>query len=142
MLAEALGDDFESAAYRLLANNALMRLMQAGKHILAEIGTSTVLGILHNVCSAKVLQRLATELQESKSTYIHKCAGMFLLEIVSIYPAEVIQSISQILRPLMKHCITNPNGDCRALARKALLIWQQVDAHSSERIFNEVDQAG
>lgn len=62
MLAEALGDDFESAAFRLFANNALLKLMHAGKHILAEIGTSTVLGILHNVCSSKVLQRLATEM--------------------------------------------------------------------------------
>lgn len=67
---------------------------------------------------------------------------MFILEIVSIYPSEVIRSISSILKPFMKHCITNQNGECRALARKALLIWQQIDPANSERIFHAVDQAG
>ena len=59
MLAEALQDDFESAAFRLFTKDALVKLMHAGKHILAEIGTNTVVGILRNVCSAKVIQRLA-----------------------------------------------------------------------------------
>lgn len=55
MLAEALQDDFESAAFRLLTKDAVVKLMHAGKHILAEIGTNTVVGILRNVCSAKVI---------------------------------------------------------------------------------------
>lgn len=70
MLAEALGEDFESAAYRLMTKDALVKLMHAGKHILAEIGTTTIVGILRNVCSAKVIQRLAQEMQESRSTYV------------------------------------------------------------------------
>ena len=55
MCAEALGDDFESVAFRLVAKDALVKLCHAGKHILAEIGTTTILGILHNLCSAKVV---------------------------------------------------------------------------------------
>jgi len=70
MLAEALGDEFESAAFRLLTKDALIKLIHAGKHILAEIGTTTIIGILRNVCSSKVIQRLASEMQESRSTYV------------------------------------------------------------------------
>ena len=70
MCAESLGDEFESAAFRLVTKDALVKLCHAGKHILAEIGTSTIVGILFNVCSSKVLQRLAQELQESRSTYV------------------------------------------------------------------------
>ena len=70
MLAEALGDDFESAAFRFMTKDAIVKLMNAGKHILAEIGTNTVIGILRNICSVKVVQRLANELQESRSTYV------------------------------------------------------------------------
>ena len=55
MMAESLGDDFESAAYRLITKDGLVKLMHAGKHILAEIGTSTITGILRNVCSSKVI---------------------------------------------------------------------------------------
>lgn len=55
MMAESLGDDFESAAYRLLTKDGLVKLVHAGKHILAEIGTTTIVGILRNVCSAKVV---------------------------------------------------------------------------------------
>jgi len=70
MLAEALGNDFESAAFRMITKDGLVKLMHAGKSILAEIGTIAIVGILHNVCSAKVIQRLAQEMQDSRSTYV------------------------------------------------------------------------
>ena len=63
MLAEAMGIDFESAAYKLVNKDALIKLMHNGKHILAEIGTSSMISILNNVCSAKVVQKLAEEVQ-------------------------------------------------------------------------------
>ena len=66
---------------------------------------------------------------------------MFLLEIMTIYPAEFIRSLAGVLRPFVKHCVTNPNGDCRALGRKALLVWQQIDPESSERVFHGIEQA-
>ena len=66
---------------------------------------------------------------------------MFLLEILSIYPREVIKSLYGVLKPFMKHCLHNSNGDCRNLGRKALLIWQQIDPPNSERIFHGIDQA-
>ena len=124
MIAESLGDEFESAAYRLITKDGLVKLMHAGKHILAEIGTSTIVGILRNVCSTKVVSRLAQEMQDSRSTYVHKSAAMFLLEIVSIYPRDFVCSMSTVLKAFSKHCVQNPNGDCRAMGRKALLIWQ------------------
>lgn len=55
MLAEALGNDFESVAYRLITKDGLVKLMHAGKSILAEIGTIAIVGILRNVCSTKVV---------------------------------------------------------------------------------------
>lgn len=55
MLAEAMGADFESAAYKLLTKDGLIKLLHNGKHILAEIGFHTVVGILNNVCSIKVI---------------------------------------------------------------------------------------
>ena len=115
--------------------------MHAGKHILAEIGTSTIVGILRNVCSSKVVQRLAQEMQDTRSTYVHKQAAMFLYEIVSIYPRDFVLSIANILKGFMKHCVQNQNGDCRSLGRKALLIWQQIDPSNSERIFHQIDSA-
>ena len=124
MLAEALGDDFESAAFRLLSKDALLKLMHAGKHILAEIGTTTGVGILRNVLSSKVVQRLAQEIQSSKSTYVQKCGGMLLLEILQTYPKDFILGNKAVLKPFIKHCVTNPNGDCRTFGRRALLIWQ------------------
>mmetsp|Transcript_13087 Transcript_13087/g.17721 ORF Transcript_13087/g.17721 Transcript_13087/m.17721 type:complete len:106 (+) Transcript_13087:655-972(+) len=105
MLAETLGEDFESAAYRMLTKDGLVKLMHAGKHILAEIGTSTVIGILRNVCSTKVVQRLSQEMQDSRSTYVHRQAAMFLLEIVSIYPRDFIKSMAGTLKAFMKHCV-------------------------------------
>ena len=105
MLAEALQDDFESAAFRMLTKDGLVKLMHAGKHILAETGTVSVIGILQNVCSPKVVQRLAGEMQESKSVYVQKVSGMLLLIMLSIYPADFIKSLSAVLKPYLKHCV-------------------------------------
>lgn len=123
MLAEALGDGFESAAFRLFTKDALVKLTHVGKHILAEIGTVTIIGVLRNVCSDKVIQRLAKEMQESRSAYVQKIGGMFLLDILCTYPRDVIGSLSAILKPFAKHCVSSPNADCRAFGRKALLVW-------------------
>jgi len=54
----------------MITKDGLVKLMHAGKSILAEIGTIAIVGILHNVCSAKVIQRLAQEMQDSRSTYV------------------------------------------------------------------------
>ena len=59
MLAEAMGDDFESAAYKLMQKEGLIKLMHSGTKILAEVALNSVIGILNNVCSAKVVQNLA-----------------------------------------------------------------------------------
>ena len=62
--------DFESAAYKLLTKDGIVKLMHSGKHILAEIGTSAVTSILHNVCSVKVVQRLTEEMMATRSQYV------------------------------------------------------------------------
>ena len=55
MLAEAMGDDFEQAAYKLMQKEGLIKVIHAGKTILAEVGLHAIVGILNNVCSAKVV---------------------------------------------------------------------------------------
>lgn len=70
MLAEALGDEFELAAVRLLNKEALVKLMHSGKSVLAEYGFMSVVGILHSVCSSKILSRLAQEMTDSRSNSV------------------------------------------------------------------------
>jgi hypothetical protein len=55
MLAEAMGDDFESSAFKLVGKESLGRLMQNGTKILAEIGAQTMVAIIQNVCSVKII---------------------------------------------------------------------------------------
>ena len=55
MLAEAMGDDFEQAAYKLMSKEGLVKVMHSGTKILAEIGFNAIIGIMNNVCSTKVV---------------------------------------------------------------------------------------
>ena len=59
MLAEAMGDDFEQAAFKLMSKEGLIKVIHSGTKILAEIGFNAIIGIMNNVCSAKVVQNLA-----------------------------------------------------------------------------------
>ena len=88
MLAEAMGDDFESAAYKLLQKEALMKVMHAGKTILAEIGFHATIAILNNVCSEKVIKNLTVQCMESRSKQVAGYSGVFLYLIISLYPTE------------------------------------------------------
>ena len=83
-----MGDDFESAAYKLLQKEGLIKVMHAGKTILAEVGFNATISILNNVCSAKVVQNLAQQCMESRSKQVAGYAGVFLYSIVSLYPTE------------------------------------------------------
>ena len=137
MLAEALGDDFELAAVRLLNKEALVKLMHSGKSVLAEYGFMSVVGILHCVCSHKLLQRLASEMTESRSNSVQeKGAAVFLFLFLTLYPKDVIKSQASHLSTYMKHCLENANVRCRETGRKAFLVWQHVDKHSANRVFN------
>ena len=95
MLAEAMGADFESAAYKLFNRDSLVKLLHNGKHILAEIGTHTVIGILHNVCSVKVIQELVRELMASRSTYVMKQTAVFAYIILSTFPKEILFTLEK-----------------------------------------------
>ena len=50
-----------------MQKEGLIKLMHSGTRILAEVGLTAVVGILNNVCSAKVVQNLATQMMETKS---------------------------------------------------------------------------
>ena len=97
MLAEVMGLDFESAAYKLMTKDGLVKLMHYGKHILAEIGTSAVISILNNVYSVKVVQRLAEEMKQSKSTYVKEKSAVFLYIILSTYPKAILQQLESTI---------------------------------------------
>ena len=88
MLAEAMGDDFELVAFKLMQKEGLIKLLHSGTKILADVAFNAIVGIINNVCSTKVVQNLATHLIESKSPIVHAKAGIFLYSIISLYPTE------------------------------------------------------
>lgn len=58
MLAEAMENEFESAAFKLVGKEHIGKLMHNGTKILAEIGSQAMTTIIRNVCSVKIVQRL------------------------------------------------------------------------------------
>jgi hypothetical protein len=123
MIAEAMGIEFEPMAVKLVGKETLGKLMHSGTRILAEIGASALVSIIVNVQSTKVVQRLATELCESKSAFVATKAAVVLMIIVQYYPDEVLEKSHEVLPGFLKHCITNASPECRQVARKALLVW-------------------
>ena len=58
MLAEAMENEFESAAYKLVGKESIGKLMHNGTKILAEIGSHALTSIIRNVISVKIVERL------------------------------------------------------------------------------------
>jgi hypothetical protein len=46
-------NDFESLATKLIHKESLLKLLQSGTKVLAEIGNATIVAILNNVCCPK-----------------------------------------------------------------------------------------
>ena len=53
ILAQIMGEDFESLSLKFLSKDSLIKLLHSGTKMLAENGHQTILGVLHNVCVPK-----------------------------------------------------------------------------------------
>lgn len=45
--------DFEPLAIKFMTKESLIKLLQSGTRVLAEIGNATIIAIIHNVCSSR-----------------------------------------------------------------------------------------
>jgi len=62
-----MGDDYENNAHTLCGKESLSKLLKNGNKMLAEFGNNTVIAFLHNISSNRIVQRLQTEMLETKS---------------------------------------------------------------------------
>lgn len=127
LLAEAMSIDFEAVGYKLIGKDHLSKLMHSGTKILAEIGASALISIVMNVHSVKIIQRLNTELSESRSQYVYAKAATVIMIIMQYYPEDILEKLDEVLPQFLKSCLTNASPECRQIARKAFLIWQKID---------------
>ena len=73
--------DFEPTAFKLLPS--LVKLVHSGHKILAEIGHTTILGILNFVNSVRIHQQLQQEISQSKAQQVHHKISIYLYFILS-----------------------------------------------------------
>lgn len=52
-MAQTMQNDFEQLSLKYVSKDSLLKLLHSGSKVLAEIGHSTILAILHNVCAPK-----------------------------------------------------------------------------------------
>lgn len=88
VLAQNLGNDFEVLALKLITKEALIKVLHSGNKMLAEFAHHAVLGILNHVCVPKLIQKLQSEMLNSKSPIVHAKLSQYLFVLVSIYPYE------------------------------------------------------
>lgn len=61
--------------------------------MLAEIGHSTVICILHNIVSPRYIQLLQQEMNGTKSPLVHVKMAQYLYIILTVYPTDVIAKV-------------------------------------------------
>ena len=97
MLTEALGDDFEASALKLCRQENLIKLLHSGNKILAEVGHLVVLGIVHNVCSLKLIANLSSEMAASRSSAVHARMAAYLFFFLTVYPVEYLERSKSVI---------------------------------------------
>jgi hypothetical protein len=94
--------DFENTAVKLIPT--LVKQMQNGNKILAEVGNQALLGILLSIESPRIHSALQHEITISRSPFVHFKLAIYLYEIC----ASQIDSLSQECAELfLKSTITS-----------------------------------
>ena len=70
VLAQSFGNDFEALALKLMTKEALIKVLHNGNKTLSELAHISILSILNHVCVPKLINRLQTELSNSKSPLV------------------------------------------------------------------------
>ena len=117
-----------------------MKLLHNGNKMLAEIGHSTVICILHNIVSPRYIQLLQQEMNGTKSPLVHVKMAQYLYIILTVYPIDVIAKVGpEVVQTYLSQCINNPSAETRTIGRKAFLLWQNIDEGSADQLFNTLD---
>lgn len=127
-------------ALKLITKDALIKVLHSGNKMLAEFAHHAILGILNHVCVPKLIQRLQTEMLNSKSPVVHAKLSQYLFVLVSIYPFEgVLEKNIKIVDQYVLQCVADANSEARLNGRRSYLVWQRLAPENAQSLFSQFD---
>jgi hypothetical protein len=124
VLAQCLGNDFETLALKLVTKDGLIKVVSNANKTLSEVGHQSMLNILNHVCVPKLISRMQADMMNTKAAQVHAKLAMYLFVLVSIYPFEgVLDKNASSIDTYLVQCIQNANAEARSYGRKSFLVW-------------------
>ena len=126
--------DFEPIAAKLIPT--LVKQLQSGNKILAEVGHTSILGILTQIPSTKIQNCLCTEFGNSKSPQVHCKMSIYLFYMMT---SQIDIMEDATAETFLKLAITSPSPEARQTGRKGFLIWKEFNNFSAQNLFQRFD---
>ncbi|CDW87981.1 clip-associating protein [Stylonychia lemnae] len=116
LMAEVMQDQFEILAQRFIHPNSLIKLVQNANKIISEHGHLCIIAILHNVVSAKIVNKIFDE-AKNKSPIVRSKVAQYFLAILLTYPEEIVDRQSQIIEDYLFLALSDAKPEVRQNAR-------------------------
>ena len=134
-----LGSLIEPAVEKMLTQYVLYKLSGSANRVISETSANCIYHLVKYVQSNKIIGRVC-EQTSSKGNAIRLRCGQTLMLICGEYPSSLINKNMQILEDSMRALMGDPNGDVRASARRAFLVYKSRFENQAGIFFNLLDK--
>ena len=138
VLAETLGDHFETYLSRYVNGAVLLTLLNSGNKLIAETANQCVVNLLFTVHSARVIPKLLEEMK-SKNPLVRTRLVHYLSVILTQYRPALLEKYMHVLEEFITTSIKDASAEARARSRKCFHAFKEIMPHRAAHLFNLFD---
>ena len=134
-----LGNLAEAGAAHLLSRIILFKIAGSANRVIADSSSKCILNLVKFVNSVKIINNVC-EQKNIKSNFVRIICSQCILFIVTCYKKNLLLNKVSILQETIRYLIGDPNGDVRAIIRKAFLTFKKRLPGEAQNIYNLLEK--
>ena len=134
-----LGNLAEAGAVHLLSRIILFKIAGSANRVIADSSSKCILNLVKFVNTVKIINNVC-EQKNIKSNFVRIICSQCILYIVSCYKKNLLLNKVAILQETIRYLIGDPNGDVRAIIRKAFITFKKRLPGEAENVYNLLEK--
>ena len=134
-----LGNLAEPGAVHLLSRIILFKIAGSANRVIADSSSKCILNLVRHVNSIKIINNIC-EQKNQKSNFVRTICSQCILLIVSCYKKNLLLNKVSILQDTIKNLLSDPNGDVRAIIRKAFITFKKRLPGEAENVYKLLEK--
>ena len=134
-----LGNLAEPGAVHLLSRIILFKIAGSANRVIADSSSKCILNLVRHVNSVKIINNIC-EQKNQKSNFVIIICSQCILLIASCYKKNLLLNKVSILQDTIKYLLSDPNGDVRAIIRRAFITFKKRLPGEAENVYKLLEK--